>query len=89
MVYTHDSTKYHVSGGKSPFEQGDVVIKDHTVVGTMSMVGCNVTVGRHCVVGAHSFVNQDLPDFCIAAGVPARVIGKVILDEGNVRFEYF
>ncbi len=89
MVYTHDSTKYHVSGGKSPFEQGDVVIKGHTVIGTMSMVGCNVTIGGHCVIGAHSFVNQDVPDYSIAAGVPAKVIGRVVLDGNDVRFEYF
>lgn len=89
MIYTHDSTKYYVSGGKNPFDKGPVTIKNNTVIGTMSMVGCNVTIGEHCVIGAHSFVNQDVPDFSIAAGVPARVIGKVILNEKGVDFEYF
>lgn len=89
MVYTHDSTKYYVSGGKSPFNRGPVRIGNNTVVGTMSMICCNVTIGKHCVIGAHSFVNHDIPDYSIAAGVPAKVIGKVILNEEGVSFEYF
>ncbi len=89
MIYTHDSTKYHVSGGAEPFVSGAVTIKDNTVIGTMTMISCNVTIGRHCVVGAHSFVNKDIPDFSIAVGVPVRIIGKVFLDEdGRVSFVY-
>ena len=88
MIYTHDSTKYYVSGGISPFESGDVSIGDYCVIGTMSMVGCNVRIGNHCVIGAHSYVNRDIPDYSIAAGVPARVIGRVVIEGENVRFEY-
>lgn len=89
MIYTHDSTKYYVSGAKAPFVKGPVTIKSNTVIGTMSMIACNVTIGRHCVIGAHSFVNQDIPDFSIAAGVPAKIIGRVVLDEEEIQFEYF
>ena len=90
MIYTHDSTKYYVSGGKCPFESGDVSIGDYTVIGTMSMIGYGVRIGSHCVVAANSFVNEDIPDYSIAAGNPAVVIGKVVLDdEEGVRFEYF
>ena len=89
MIYTHDSTKYYVSGGKLPYEKGPVTVKSNTVIGTMSMVGYNVTIGHHCVIGAHSFVNSDIPDYSIAAGVPAKVIGKVVLNEKGVYFEYF
>jgi acetyltransferase-like isoleucine patch superfamily enzyme len=34
-----------------------------------------VTVGDGAVVGALNFVNGDLPDRVIAAGVPAQIIG--------------
>ena len=54
------------------------------------MVGCNVTIGDHCVVAAHSFVNEDIPDYSIVVGVPAKIIGKVELDgDGNVNFAFF
>lgn len=89
MIYTHDSTRYYVSGGKAPFAKGPVTIGDNTVIGSMSVIGRNVTIGKHCVIGAYSFVNKSIPDYSIAVGVPAKVIGKVILEDEGVRFEYF
>lgn len=89
MIYTHDSTKYFISGGREPFKKGNVTIGDYTVIGTMSMIGCNVTIGSHCVIGAHSFVNMDIPDNSIAAGIPAKIIGRVIMEDATVQFEYF
>jgi len=89
MIYTHDSTKYYLSGGKCPFESGDVSIGDYTVIGTMSMIGYGVKIGSHCVVAANSYVNQDVPDWSIVAGNPAKVIGRVVPDEKEgIRFEY-
>lgn len=87
-IYTHDSTRHYVSGGINPFENGPVSIGDNTVIGSMSMISCNVRIGNHCVIAAHSFVNRDVPDFCIAAGVPARIIGKVRLDQDGAHFIY-
>ena len=37
----------------------------------------NVTIGENSIVGAFSFVNRDIPDNVIAAGVPVRIIGKI------------
>jgi carbonic anhydrase/acetyltransferase-like protein (isoleucine patch superfamily) len=36
-----------------------------------------VTIGIGAVVGANSVVNRDVPDYCIAAGAPARVIRAI------------
>jgi len=89
MIYTHDSTKNYLSAAEK-FVVGDVTIGDHTVIGTMTMVACNVTIGSRCVIGAHSFVNRDIPDNSIAAGIPAKIIGRVMIDEaGKVTFSYF
>ena len=35
------------------------------------------SIGRCCIVGANSVVRGELPDYSIAAGAPARVIGEV------------
>ena len=43
--------------------------------GTVVLPGA--TIGRHVVVGANSVVTGELPDNCVAAGVPARVIKKL------------
>ncbi len=90
MIYTHDSTKNYVSGGINPFEKGDVTIGKCTVIGSMSMISCGVNIGNHCVIGANSFVTEDVPDYSIVAGTPAKQIGKVVIDqEGKAEFEYF
>lgn len=90
MIYTHDSTKYYVSGGINPFEAGPVKIGSYSVIGTMSIVNCGVTIGERCVVAANSFVNTDIPNNTIVAGNPAKAIGRVVVEEnGEVRFEYY
>jgi acetyltransferase-like isoleucine patch superfamily enzyme len=51
-----------------------VLIKRGAWLGQNVVVCPGVTIGRGAVVGANSVVNQDLPDHCVAAGAPARVL---------------
>lgn len=39
-----------------------------------AIIGCSV--GRNCVVGANAVVTRDVPDFCVVAGAPARIIKR-------------
>lgn len=88
-IYTHDSTKYYVSGGICPFEKGDVTVNSYTVIGSLSVISYGVTIGKHCIIGAGSYVNKDVSDYTIVAGTPAITIGKVQIDEsGFVDFVY-
>jgi acetyltransferase-like isoleucine patch superfamily enzyme len=36
-----------------------------------------VTIGKNSIIGAFSFVNKNIPDNVIAAGVPTKVIKKI------------
>lgn len=45
-------------------------------IGSNATVICGVTIGEGAVVGAGAVVTQDVPDYTIVAGVPARVIGE-------------
>jgi len=51
-----------------------------TVIGTHCFIGCgsiimpNVTIGNHVIVAAGSVVTKDVPDHCIVAGNPAKII---------------
>jgi acetyltransferase-like isoleucine patch superfamily enzyme len=49
-----------------------VTIGEDSWIGERSVVMANV--GKHCVIGAGSVVVREVPDYAIAAGVPARVI---------------
>lgn len=50
-------------------------IGDETWIGNHSVV-MRCFVGKHCVVGANSVVTRDVPDNCVVAGAPARVIKR-------------
>jgi len=62
-----------------PIISTDIVIKP-VRVGFGADIGMNasllpgVCVGAHSIIGAGAVVTHDIPDFAIAAGVPARVI---------------
>jgi acetyltransferase-like isoleucine patch superfamily enzyme len=51
-----------------------VVIGAGADVGTNATVLPGVRVGANAIVGAGAVVTQDIPDYAIAAGVPARVM---------------
>ena len=40
----------------------------------MCVIGAKI--GKHCVIGANSVVTKDIPDYCIAVGIPAKVIKR-------------
>ena len=55
-------------------KEGAVVLKRNCRIGSHSVVMPGVTVGENAVVGAMSFVNRNIPDNVVVAGVPANVI---------------
>ena len=57
-----------------PFKEGKVVIKDGAHIGIGAIIMPGVTIGKGAVIGAGSVVTKDIPDYCVAAGVPAKVI---------------
>ena len=59
----------HQSGPERP-----VVIGSGSWLGTGVVVLPGVTIGCHVAVGAGSIVTHDLPDHCVAVGVPAKVV---------------
>ena len=52
-------------------------IKRRASVGSNATILGGVTIGENALIGAGAVVTHDVPDFAIAAGVPARIIGDV------------
>jgi acetyltransferase-like isoleucine patch superfamily enzyme len=59
-----------------------VTVGDGSWLGHGSVVLPGARIGRHVVVAAGSVVTGDLPDFCVAAGAPARPIRRHDPDGG-------
>ena len=55
---------------------GPIRLKRNCRIGTHSVVMPGVTIGENAIVGAFSFVNSDIPDNAVVAGVPAKIIKK-------------
>ena len=77
QIYTHDTVKWAVSGGKAGYERAPVSIGDACYIGPQTVIAKGVTIGEHSVIGACSFVNRDIPPYTVAHGVPCRPAGRV------------
>ncbi len=55
----------------------DVVINEDCWIGCNVTLLSGVTIGRGCTIAAGAVVNKDIPPYCIAAGVPAKVIKRI------------
>jgi acetyltransferase-like isoleucine patch superfamily enzyme len=86
QIYTHDTVKWAVSGGRAKYEHAPVSIGNCCYLGSHTVIAKGVRVGDHCVIGAGSFVNRDLPPYTVAFGLPCRPRGRVEIDaQGEVR----
>jgi acetyltransferase-like isoleucine patch superfamily enzyme len=67
--------------GKFPLDQdlfskGPVILEAACFIGYRVSVMPGVRIGKGCVIGSHSVVTKNIPDYCMAAGVPAKIIKK-------------
>lgn len=79
----------HISDHSHAFDSHERPIKDQGItkiapvtigegawIGHGAVICPGVTIGRNAVIGANSVVRTDVPDHCVAAGVPARIIRR-------------
>lgn len=59
------------------------LIREGASIGANATIVCGNTIGKYAMVAAGAVVTKDVPDFCLVAGVPAKIIGKVD-EKGNV-----
>ena len=65
----------------SAYEYGkEITIGDNVWIGGNTVVCPGVTIGSNTVIGAGSVVTKDIPDWCVAAGNPCKVI-RMITEE--------
>lgn len=56
------------------YSKGKVYIGNNVWLGNNVVIMPNVSIGNNVTIGAGAVVTKNLPDNCVAAGVPARVI---------------
>lgn len=65
----------------------DIIINEDCWIGCNVTLLCGVTIGRGCTIAAGAVVNKDVPPYCIAGGVPARVIKRIWTIDEILRHE--
>lgn len=58
-------------------EYRPTLVKRGATIGANATLVCGHTIGRYALIGAGAVVTRDVPDFGLAVGNPARVIGWV------------
>ena len=61
----------------NPVETAPVRIGRGTWLAERVAVLRGANIGRCCIVGANSVVRGEIPDYSIAVGAPAKVVGEV------------
>jgi acetyltransferase-like isoleucine patch superfamily enzyme len=56
------------------YSRGPIAIEDDVWLGAGVIVQDGVHIGKGCIVGSGAVVTKDLPDYAVAAGVPAKII---------------
>lgn len=53
---------------------GPIHIGENVWIGDKVTILPNVTIGKGCIIAANAVVTKDIPEYSVAAGIPAKVI---------------
>src|SRR3989338_6605801 len=79
MIFVHmnPTANLFLKQGEYPRKVEPVNIKSEAVLTPGSIVMAGITVGENSIVSPGSVVTQDVPDYCVVVGNPARVVKKI------------
>ena len=85
-IYIADCNHHYAIGQdihKTGLEIKKTKIGDDVFIGIGAKIMPGVTIGNNCIIGANSVVTKDIPNYCIAAGIPAKIIKKYNFQTSN------
>ena len=79
MIFAHVNiaTNEFLKTEKYPRKVMSVDIKSGVWINPGCIITAGVTIGENSIISVGSIVTNDVPDYCIVAGNPARVIKKI------------
>ena len=83
IILTHDYSRSVLRRvyGEIVGEAGETIIGDNVFIGMNSIVLMGAHIGNNVIVGAGSVVSGSIPDNCVIAGNPARIMRKITKED--------
>ncbi len=73
MVFTNVYNPRSLISRKDEYK--DTLVKKGATLGANCTIVCGVTIGEYAFIGAGAVVTENVPDFALVVGVPAKHIG--------------
>jgi len=79
MIFAHMNPTANLFFKKGPYPRKvePVIIKSGALLTPGSIIMAGVTVGENSIVSPGTVVTQNVPDYCVVVGNPARVVKKI------------
>ena len=85
-VFTNDLTpRARFPKGHENYKK--TLVKEGASIGANATIVCGNTIGKFALVASGAVVTRDIPDYAVAAGVPARIVGRID-EKGNILERY-
>jgi acetyltransferase-like isoleucine patch superfamily enzyme len=79
MIFAHmnPTANLFLKKGEYPRKVEPVTIKSGAVLTPGSIIMAGITIGENSIVSPGSVVTQNVPDYCVVVGNPARIVKKI------------
>ena len=79
MLFAHNNptANLFLKQGDYPRKTGKITIKSGAVINPGAFITLVVTIGENSIISSGSVVSQDIPDYCVVVGNPARIVKKI------------
>ncbi len=54
----------------------DTIINENCFIGYGAVIQAGTILGKQCIVGSNAVVKGSFPDYCVIAGIPAKIIKR-------------
>jgi len=83
MIFTNELNPR----AKKESEHIKTVVKEGASIGAGAVILCGKKLGKYCFVGAGAVVAEDVPDYAVVVGVPAKIVGWMCECGKGLQFE--
>jgi acetyltransferase-like isoleucine patch superfamily enzyme len=77
FAHTNPTANLFLKNGDYPRKVEPVTIKSGAVLTPGSIILSGITIGENSIISPGSVVTQNVPDYCIVVGNPARVVKQI------------